>query len=177
VSKVPIGEIIDTRQRAGNRPFGRTVYVQWNGAAAHRRRWAVAAAMDCSQCPVHPQPRPVFFEFAKKHSDTLRRNGVEPMFLMTWAYQDKPEMTQGLADAYTEAGRLNRAHVIPAGLAFVRSIAKRPELNLYVADKRHPSPAGTYLTAATVVASVYGVSPVGATFTAGLDPAIARHLQ
>jgi hypothetical protein len=46
-----------------------------------------------------------------------------------------------------------------------------------VADKRHPSPAGSYLTAATIVASVYGVSPVGATFTAGLDPAVARHLQ
>jgi hypothetical protein len=141
------------------------------------RQFDAAMLMDCSQCPVHPQLRPVFFEFAKKHSDTLRRNGVEPMFLMTWAYQDKPEMTQGLADAYTEAGRLNRAHVIPAGLAFARSIAKRPDLNLYVADKRHPSPAGSYLTAATIVASVYGVSPVGATFTAGLDPAVARHLQ
>jgi hypothetical protein len=99
------------------------------------------------------------------------------MFLMTWAYQDKPEMTQGLADAYTEAGRQNRAHVVPAGLAFARSIAKRPDVNLYVADKRHPSMAGTYLAACTLLASVHGVSPVGNTYTAGLDPAIARHLQ
>jgi hypothetical protein len=141
------------------------------------RQFDAAMLMDCSQCPVHPQLRPVFFEYAKKHSDTLRRNGVEPMFLMTWAYKDKPEMTEGLADAYTEAGRLNRAHVIPAGLAFARSIAKRPELDLYVPDKRHPSVAGTYLTACTVLASVMGVNPVGNPYIAGLDPAVARHLQ
>ncbi len=141
------------------------------------RQFDAALLMDCSQCPVNPKLRPIFFDFARKHSDTLRRNGVEPMFLMTWAYQDKPEMTRGLADAYTEAGRLNRAHVVPAGLAFERSIAARPETNLYVADKRHPSLAGTYLTACTVLASVYGVSPVGNAYTAGLDPAVARHLQ
>jgi hypothetical protein len=141
------------------------------------RQYDAALLMDCSQCPVHPQLRPIFFEFSKKHSDTLRRNGVEPMFLMTWAYKDKPEMTQGLADAYTEAGRQNRAHVVPAGLAFARSIAKRPDLELYVADKRHPSPAGSYLAACTVLASIHGVSPVGNSYTAGLDPAVARHLQ
>jgi hypothetical protein len=141
------------------------------------RQFDAALMMDCSQCPVNPTLRPIFFEFARKHSETLRRNGVEPMFLMTWAYQDAPEMTQGLADAYTEAGRLNRAHVVPAGLAFARSIARRADVNLYVADKRHPSPAGTYLAACTVLASIYGVDPVGNTYLGGLDPAVARHLQ
>jgi hypothetical protein len=141
------------------------------------RQFGAALLMDCSQCPVHPQLRPIFFEYAKKHSDTLRASGVEPMFLMTWAYQDRPEMTRGLADAYTEAGRLNRAHVVPAGLAFAASVARRPEVNLYVADKRHPSLAGTYLAACTVLASVFGVSPVGNPYVAGLDPAVARHLQ
>lgn len=141
------------------------------------RQYDAAIMMDCSQCPVHPQLRPIFFESARRHSDTMRRNGVEPMLMMTWAYQDKPEMTQQLADAYTEAGRQNRAHVVPAGLAFARSIARRPELNLYVADKRHPSPAGSYLAACTMLASVFGVSPVGNSYTAGLDAAVARHLQ
>jgi hypothetical protein len=136
-----------------------------------------AILMDCSQCPVHPTLAPVFFEFAKKHSDTIRLNGARPYFLMTWAYKDKPEMTQGLADAYTEAGRQNKAHVIPAGLAFALSIARKPELDLYVADLRHPSMAGSYLTACVVLASMRGVSPVGNPFTAGLDRAIARHLQ
>ncbi len=141
------------------------------------RQFDAAILMDCSQCPVHPTLRPVFFEFAKKHSDTVRAHGAEPIFLMTWAYADKPEMTQGLAEAYSEAGRLNKAHVIPAGLAFARSIAIKPELNLYVPDKRHPSLAGTYLAACTVLASVNGINPVGNSYTAGLDAATARHLQ
>ncbi len=141
------------------------------------RQFDSVLMMDCSQCPVHPTLRPIFFEFAKKHSATVRAQGIQPMLLMTWAYADKPDMTQGLADAYTEAGRLNDAHVVPAGLAFARSIAQRPQLNLYVPDKRHPSLAGTYLTACTILASVYGVSPVGNAYTAGLEPDTARHLQ
>ena len=44
-------------------------------------------------------------------------------------------------------------------------------------DKRHPSLAGTYLGAAVVYASPFHKSPVGNTYTASLDPALARHLQ
>ena len=141
------------------------------------RTFDAAMLMDCSQCPVHPTLRPIFFEFSKKHSDTVRANGAEPIFFMTWAYADKPEMTKGLADAYTEAGKQNNAHVVPAGLAFARSIAKKPELNLYVPDNRHPSLAGTYLAACVTLASIYGVNPIGNSYIAGLDASIARHLQ
>lgn len=141
------------------------------------RQYDSVLLMDCSQCPVHPTLSKVFFEYAKRHSVTARAKGVEPMFLMTWAYADKPEMTQGLADAYTEAGRQNNAHTVPAGLAFAASIAKRPDIHLYVADKRHPSLAGSYLTAATLVASVWNVNPVGNKYTAGLPADVARHLQ
>jgi hypothetical protein len=62
-------------------------------------------------------------------------------------------------------------------LAFVASITKRPDVNLYVADKRHPSLAGSYLTAATLVASIWNVNPVGSKYTAGLPTDVARHLQ
>jgi len=141
------------------------------------RQFDAVMLMDCSQCPVNPTLRPIFFDYAARHSATARAKGIEPMFLMTWAYADKPEMTQGLADAYTEAGRLNDAHVIPAGLAFARSVSRRPDINLYVADKRHPTQAGTYLAACTIIASIYGVSPVGNTYLGELDPAVARHLQ
>jgi hypothetical protein len=141
------------------------------------RLFEVAVMMDCSQCPVHPQLKEVFKTYAKKNSETARRNGARPVFFMSWAYQDAPAMTQQLADAYTQAGRDNNAEVIPAGLAFARSIAQKPDLNLYVADKRHPSLAGSYLAACTTYATLFGKSPVGLAYTAGLDPAIARHLQ
>lgn len=141
------------------------------------RLFDVAIVMDCSQCPLHPQLKSVFKDYAKKNADTIRKHGAKPVFFMSWAYQDAPEMTQQLADAYTLAANENNAFVIPAGLAFARSIAQKPDLNLYVADKRHPSLAGTYLAACTTYASLFKASPVGLPYTAGLDPAMARHLQ
>jgi hypothetical protein len=141
------------------------------------KRYDGVMMMDCSQCPVHPQLQPIFYEYAGKHSATARKYGAAPIFFMSWAYQDKPEMTQQLAAEYVKAGKQNNALVVPAGLAFAASIAKRPDLNLYVADKRHPSLAGTYLAACTVLASVYKTNPVGLKYNAGLPADVAAHLQ
>jgi len=136
-----------------------------------------AVMMDCSQCPIHPQLKSVFTDYAGKNSDIVRAHGATPIFFMSWAYADKPEMTAQLAEAYTVAGNANKALVIPAGLAFARVREKQPELNLYVADKRHPSLAGTYLAACTVFAALTGRSPVGNTYLAGIDPPTAALLQ
>ncbi|MBN8945328.1 MAG: hypothetical protein J0H01_37850 [Rhizobiales bacterium] len=137
----------------------------------------IAIVMDCSQCPIHPELGAVFTDYARRNSETLRQNGAEPVFFMSWAYADKPDMTAQLAEAYTRAGNANRALVIPAGLAFARAIAQRPDINLYIADKRHPSLAGTYLAAATIYAALFNRSPAGFAYTAGLDPAVAAFLQ
>ncbi len=133
--------------------------------------------MDCSQCPVHPKLQPIFYEYVGKHSATARKFGAAPILFMSWAYQDKPEMTAQLAAEYVKAGKQNNALVVPAGLAFANAIAARPDLNLYVADKRHPSLMGTYLAACTVVASVYKTNPKGLKYTAGLPADVATFLQ
>jgi len=132
---------------------------------------------DCSQCPVHPQLKSVFHEYAKKHSDTVIKHGARPVFLMTWAYKDKPEMTGQLAEEYTIAGNNNDALVIPAGLAFAKAIGKRPELEFYQLDKRHPTLIGTFLAASTAYASIYKKSPVGNSYVGGVDPKTANFLQ
>ena len=137
----------------------------------------VAVIMDCSQCPIHPQLSKVFEEYTKSNTAIIRKHGAEPVLFMSWAYADKTEMTAELAEAYVRAGNAHKALVIPAGLAFSRSVGKRPDLNLYAPDKRHPSPAGTYLAAVTIYATLQNKSPVGLKFTAGLDPATAAFLQ
>ncbi len=119
----------------------------------------VAIMTDCSQCPIHPQLKSVFVEFAKKGSDAARRHGIKPVFFMSWAYADRPEMTAQLAEAYTTAGNENDAFVIPAR------------------HKRHPSLEGTYLAAATVYAALYRQTPVGNAYAAGIDADTARFLQ
>jgi len=56
-------------------------------------------------------------------------------------------------------------------------MAAKPDLELYVADKRHPSLAGTYLAAATTYAALWGKSPVGLSYTAGLPADVVQVLQ
>jgi hypothetical protein len=133
--------------------------------------------MDCSQCPIHPKLQAIFYEYAKKHSETLRKHGSEPILFMSWAYSDIPAMTEELAAEYIKAGQQNNALVVPAGYAFANSVAKRPDLSLIIADKRHPTLAGTYLAACTVLASVYKINPIGSKYAAGLSPEVAKHLQ
>ncbi|MDI1261687.1 MAG: hypothetical protein PS018_00320 [bacterium] len=137
----------------------------------------VAIMMDCSQCPIHPVLKSVFTEYTKKDSDIVRAKGAKPVFFMSWAYADKPEMTAQLAEAYTVAGNANNALVIPAGLAFAKAVGKQPELNLYAVDKRHPSLAGTYLAACVVFSALTGRSPVGNSYLAGIDAPTAAFLQ
>lgn len=141
------------------------------------RQYDTTIMMDCSQCPIHPQLQGAFHDTVRKYSEALRRAGVRPVLFMSWAYKDKPEMTAQLAEQYTRAGNDNNALVIPAGLAFARAIAKRPDIELYVADKRHPSMTGTYLAACTAYATLYRKSPVGLSYTAGLSPDLAALLQ
>src|SRR5207302_11331400 len=120
----------------------------------------VAVMMDCSQCPIHPRLKTVFSEFAGKDSEIVRAHGAKPVFFMSWAYADKPEMTAQLAEAYTVAGNANNALVIPAGLAFARAISKQPELNLYAPDRGHPSLAGAYLPTYGVFAARLARAPL-----------------
>lgn len=159
--------------------IGKYSFVAGNNIVFNKpgRQFDTVIVMDCSQCPIHPQLRSVFREYAKKDSDIIRKAGARPVLFMSWAYKDKPEMTAQLAEQYTIAGNDNDALVIPAGLAFAKAISRRPDLELYQPDKRHPTLIGTYLAACTTYATVYRKSPVGNTYTAGIDPAIAGFLQ
>ena len=99
------------------------------------KQFDAAVMMDCSQCPIHPTLKPIFTEYAKKDSDIVRAHGAIPVFFMSWAYADKPEMTAQLAEAYTVAGNANNALVIPAGLAFARALANGGRAAIVVPDK------------------------------------------
>ena len=116
------------------------------------KKFDVAIMMDCSQCPVHPQLKALFGETAAKDAKIARKHSADPVLFISWAYTDKPEMTEQLAEAYTTAGNASNMLVIPAGLAFARAKKENPDLVLNVEDKRHPTLAGTYLASCTVMA-------------------------
>jgi hypothetical protein len=143
-----------------------------------RKKYYDAVVMvDCGLCPIHPQLGPIFVDTVRKDAKIARKHGAEPILFMTWAFQDRPEMTAQLSDAYTRAGNDNNELVIPAGLAFARAIRERPDISLYQPDKRHPTLLGSYLAAATVYAAIYRQSPEDSSYTAGIDPELARYLR
>lgn len=197
-----VGQLLNAEGQKGNRSTSATISgsgINWHDMEAHFKPNAVGSysfvgdnevrfntferpfdatmMMDCSQCPIHPKLQSIFYEYAKKHSETLRKHGSEPILFMSWAYSDVPVMTEQLAAEYTKAGQQNNALVVPAGYAFANSVSKRPDVSLIIADKRHPSLAGTYLAACTVLASVYKINPIGSKYLAGLSPEVAKHLQ
>jgi hypothetical protein len=141
------------------------------------RQYDTVVMMDCSQCPIHPQLQQAFHDTVKKDVEILRKQDIRPVLFMSWAYKDKPEMTQQLAEQYTRAGNANDLVVIPAGLAFAKAISRKADLELYQPDKRHPTLAGTYLAACATYATLFRKSPVGASYTAGLPPETAKLLQ
>ena len=140
-------------------------------------KYELAVMMDCSQCPIHEDRKDLFNFYVDQHSKTLRKNGVEPSLLMTWAYKDVPEMIDGLSSAYVSAGNRNEAMVFPAGLAFKLAEDEIPDIDLYTPDKRHPSKAGTYLMAAVIYSSIYNDSPIGNMYDYGLGQYTQRRLQ
>ena len=63
------------------------------------------------------------------------------------------------------------------GLAFEVVTNERPDISLRMADRRHPTLAGTYLAACMMVAGLHDLSPEGLGYIAGLDADVAQYLQ
>ena len=118
-----------------------------------------------------------FLGAAKRLVAEVRTVGAAPVLLMTWARPDtRAVSTAALKSAYTKAGTPLRASVIPAGVAFGATLTAHPGIRLNEVDG-HPTAEGTYLAGCVTYATIFGVSPVGNTFTGGLDAGVAAILQ
>ena len=84
--------------------------------------------------------------------------GVHP-----YARADHAQFLHEVSHRISDA--LGGVRIAEAGLAFERMIAKDDTVNLYHTDLRHPSPAGTYLAACTIYATLFGEKTEGIPFT------------
>ena len=137
----------------------------------------VVIMMDCSLCPINDERKESFYKYVKKHSQTIRSKGIEPILFMSWPYKNKPEMQQQLEKEFFKASKLNNLRMVPAGSAFLFVNKNFSNINLYTEDLRHPSKEGTYLAALMVFTTLSKKSPVGNSYSMGLDPKVARTLQ
>ncbi|WP_224368213.1 SGNH/GDSL hydrolase family protein [Hyalangium versicolor] len=114
-------------------------------------------------------PELAFHPYARRFVEEARKVGAQPLFLLTWARRDTPESQARLTQAYMSVARDLGAPIIPAGLAWARVRQEDPDVVLYNEDGSHPSPAGSYLTASALYATLTGSSPVG------LAPVLSGH--
>jgi PKD repeat protein len=159
------------------------------------QNWDYVVLQEQSQKPSFPpsQVQAETYPYAAQLNDLILANDscTETVFFMTWGrkFGDASncafypplctfEGMQGrLRQSYVEMANDNEALVSPVGEAFKYSMMADSTINLYSPDNSHPSVAGTYLAACTFYATIFETSPVGLSYTAGLNATQAAFLQ
>jgi hypothetical protein len=118
--------------------------------------------------------------------EKTRAQGAQAVLVLMWA-SIKAVDEEGLAHFASEQAQVTIAlqHVAqeldillaPIGPAWEQSLRQRPELELWGSDNHHASPAGTYLLACVLYATIYQQSPVGLSFAADLPEETVLFLQ
>ena len=148
-----------------------------NLVQSEKKPFDVVIMHDCSRCPINKETKKIFHAAVDVHSKALKKENIEVMLMMTWPYKDKPGMTKSLKKEYLKAANRNKIMVSPVGVAFHEINKNHPEINLYTKDLRHPSPAGTYLAASVLFASIFKKTPEGNSYKFGLEKGEAKILQ
>ncbi len=124
---------------------------------------------------------PFFEKYAKAHAETIREAGSTPMLIMTWPKKDKPGDIGKLADNTIRVANEAKMMTVPVGLAFMAAIKAKPELEMYMPDKSHPSAAGSYLYGAVLYATLFHRTPADINYLGEcekpLAPETARFLR
>jgi hypothetical protein len=175
-------EVFEQLARAGHRPDVEARMVTAGGAtlrdlwqkgealrALHGARWSHVVLQEQSTLGIDyvldGKPRvtsdEAFRPWALRWAEEVAKAGATATFYLTWARRDTPDDQAALNRAYMRAAREGRAAVAPVGLAWARVRAQNPSLQLFDDDGSHPSPAGTYLAACALYASIFDRDPTG----------------
>lgn len=127
-----------------------------------------------------PETNPDYFkEYARKFVNEVRKNHARPVLLMAWAYDRLGWITMDeIATLHRDLGKELGVDVAPVGLAWQRSMAQRPQLDMYAGDREHESIHGMYLAACVLYATVYNADPTGLKYApSGVSRDDAQFLQ
>lgn len=113
----------------------------------------------------------VFFEtWGRKNGDASNCAAYPPICTYT-GMQDR------LRASYKFFADTTKSIMSPVGEAWRKSIANKPNLQLYNADESHPALEGSYLAACVFYEVLFRKSIVGNTYTAGLTATNVAFLQ
>lgn len=122
-------------------------------------RWSAVVLQEQS---MRPLTDPDAMEHAAvRFAEAARRRGARVVVYGTWPDRREPETGAALEATFRRVARAAHAEVAPAGAAWARALQSDPSLALWAEDGVHPTPAGTYLAACVLFATLTGQSPVG----------------
>lgn len=113
------------------------------------------------------------------------QNNCDIYLYSTWGYPELattknttiPQVEAQIRAAYQNVAQQIGAKVSNVGAAFSYVYENHTNINLYYPDEKHPSLAGSYLSACVHAATLLGCNPKTATFTGDLDEATATTLR
>ena len=119
--------------------------------AIRSRRWDVVVLQQGPS--TRPESRAELIASTRRFAAEIRASGARPALLMVWPL---PGQTfEAVAASYRAAAEAEGTLLFPAGEAWRRALARDPGLRLFGPDGFHPSAAGTWLAAATIVCSLF----------------------
>lgn len=120
--------------------------------------------------------------FAKQLVDSIRENNpcTQVMLYMTWGYKygnskwspiaSYDSMQYRIKNQYLRFADVLDARVSPVGEVWKHVRSSYSGINLYDPDNQHPSLEGSYLSACTFFASVFGESPLNNAISVKITP-------
>lgn len=101
-----------------------------------------------------------FREHARNFVGEIRKAKARPVLLMAWPYARLDWIgTEAIAEEHRKLAKDLGIDVAPVALAWRTSLQQRPDLDLFAADREHPSLLGTYLATSVVYATLSGNDP------------------
>jgi hypothetical protein len=109
-----------------------------------------------------PESRVLLARWAKRFAEEIAKNGALPALYMVWPFEGQKNGFAQVAKSYRDAAKSAKARILPAGEAWERCLRVQPQLELYLDDGLHPTPAGTYLAALVITQGLTGLAPATA---------------
>lgn len=109
---------------------------------------------DQSQMPLLDPDR--LADFAAKFAALAATKQCRTVLFTTWARANDPAAQDRITAAYAAAAEAGKALLAPVGGAWQKMLATHKGAKLHIEDGSHPTPAGTYLAACVIHATMFG---------------------
>jgi len=152
-----------------------------------QQSWNYVVLQEQSIIPSNPKDREQsMYPAIRLLNEEIENSGADVVLFMTWGrrdglpeseYNDFLEMQKELEKGYQQIADELNVMVSPVGTAWQNALEKNTQLVLWQEDGSHPNMNGSYLAACVFYAVIFGESPEGLAYMAGLQEDLGYFLQ